>query len=105
MILASIFNNDVDNSDDDIDHQDSLSRPELARGILGLDDQHSTLARILIEKEQWSHSELENRVGYLNLMLDGALEQINDAAFDAYDMYFTEGDDPIDVNPDIKEKI
>jgi hypothetical protein len=34
-------------------------------------------------------------------MLDGALEQINEAAFDLFDVAYTEGDDPIDINQDI----
>ena len=38
-------------------------------------------------------------------MLDGALEHINEAAFDNYDIPFTEGDDLIEVNAEILEKI
>jgi hypothetical protein len=38
-------------------------------------------------------------------MLDGALERINEASFDAHDLPFTEGDDPVDVNAEAVEKI
>lgn len=41
----------------------------------------------------------------LDLMLDGALEHINEVSFDTHDIPFTEGDDPIDVNPEILEKL
>jgi len=37
-------------------------------------------------------------------MLDGALEHINDAAFDAHDMPLVEGDDPVTINPEFLEK-
>jgi hypothetical protein len=37
-------------------------------------------------------------------MLDGALERINEAAFDAHDGPLTEGDDPVTINRDILEK-
>jgi hypothetical protein len=38
-------------------------------------------------------------------MLEGALLSINEAAFDANDSPFTEGDDPIEVNAEILEKL
>ena len=41
----------------------------------------------------------------LDLMLDGALERINEASFDAHDMPFTEGEDPVEVNADVLEKL
>jgi hypothetical protein len=41
----------------------------------------------------------------LDLMLDGALEQLNEAAYDNYDIPFTEGDDPFEVSAEILEKL
>ena len=41
----------------------------------------------------------------LDLMLDGALEHINEAAFDTHDMALFEGDDPVTVNAEILEKV
>ena len=38
-------------------------------------------------------------------MLDGALEHINEASFEANNIPFTEGDDPIEVNTEALEKI
>ncbi len=38
-------------------------------------------------------------------MLDGALEQINDMAFELFDMPVSEGDDPIEINPDILSEL
>ncbi len=38
-------------------------------------------------------------------MLDGAMEQINEAAFEAFDEALFEGEDPISVNTKLLEKI
>jgi hypothetical protein len=38
-------------------------------------------------------------------MLDGALEQINEAAFDAFDAPLCEGDDPVDVNSELLDRL
>ena len=74
-------------------------------GILGLDEAHSALARMLLSRPQWTREELLDVATDLDLMLDGALEHINEAAFDAHDIPFTEGDDPVDVNAEVREKI
>jgi len=74
-------------------------------GQLGLDEPHTALARMLLSRPQWSHEELLDVAADLELMLDGSLEHINEAAFDTHDMPFFEGEDPITVNPEILEKI
>ena len=38
-------------------------------------------------------------------VLDGALEQINDMAYERFDMPVTEGDDPVEINTDILEEL
>lgn len=81
--------------------EDSAYEP----GLLGLDEAHSSLARLLLSRPEWSREELLDVAADLDLMLDGALEQINEAAFDAYDSPLTEGEDPITVNTEILEKL
>ena len=73
--------------------------------ILGLDEAHATLARMLLSRPQWTRSELRDVVGDLDLMLDGALEHINEAAFDLHDAALIEGEDPVIINRDVLEKI
>ncbi|MMZ71483.1 hypothetical protein D1872_348900 [compost metagenome] len=60
---------------------------------------------MLLSRPQWSREELLDVSSDLDLMLDGALEHINEVSFDTHDIPFTEGDDPIDVNPEILEKL
>jgi len=74
-------------------------------GLFGLDEAHSALARMLLSRPQWARHELVEVCSDLELMPDGALEHINEVLFDTHDIPFTEGDDPIDVNPDILEKL
>ncbi|BBP05671.1 hypothetical protein TPL01_33470 [Sulfuriferula plumbiphila] len=75
------------------------------QGIMGLDSAHSDLVKLLSSRMEWSRMELEEIMTDRGLMLDGALEQINDAAFDHVDMPFTESDDPIEINQDAVKKI
>ncbi|AYN19054.1 TerB N-terminal domain-containing protein [Alcaligenes aquatilis] len=72
---------------------------------LGLDEQHGSLTRLLLSRPQWTRTELLDAAEDLDLLLDGALEHINEAAFDQFDMPLTEGTDPIEVNTELLEKI
>ncbi|WP_447936359.1 tellurite resistance TerB family protein [Thermomonas fusca] len=76
-----------------------------ATAPLGLDESHAALLRLLLSRPTWTRAELEDAATDLDLMLDGALEQINEAAFDAFDEPLLEGDDPITVNVDLIETI
>lgn len=48
---------------------------------------------------------LVDLAGDLDVMLDGALEQVNDASFEKLEVAFTDGDDPVKVNHEVLEKI
>ncbi|MDP3626990.1 MAG: TerB N-terminal domain-containing protein [Hydrogenophaga sp.] len=78
---------------------------EATNDLLGLDEAHTSLARMLLSRPSWSRAELLDVAADLDLMLDGALERINEASFDAHDMPFTEGEDPVEVNADVLEKL
>lgn len=73
--------------------------------LLGLDESHTVLARLLLSRREWTREELGDAAADLDLMVDGALEMLNDAAFDAHDIPFVEGDDPITVNSELMEKL
>ena len=105
QILARIF------SDDEVVVVTSVTgdpegdqRP-VSDGLLGLDEPHSVLARKLLSQTQWRRAELMDMAVDLELMLDGALERINEASFEAYDIPFIEGDDPIEINVELLERI
>ena len=74
-------------------------------GLLGLDDAHSALARLLLSRPEWTKEELGDAAADLDLMVDGALETLNEAAFDKHDVPFVEGEDLVTVNPELLEKL
>lgn len=79
--------------------------PADAGTLLGLDADHSAFLRLLLSRESWSRQELSDAASDMELMLDGALERINEAALDQYDIPLTDGDDPIEVAQEVKEQI
>lgn len=82
-----------------------LPEPTMNPGLLGQDEAHSALLRLMLSRPSWSRAELEDSAADLELMLDGALEQINEASFDTYDFPFSEGNDPVEINPGFLMKI
>ena len=59
----------------------------------------------LLTRPEWARTELESFAKHAGLMLDGALEQINEAMLDLFDEMLIEGDDPIEINQDLLEQI
>ena len=73
--------------------------------IPGLDAETSSFMRILASKLSWAREELERLAAEHDLMLDGALDSINDAAFDHFGGPFFEGDDPIEINDEFAKEV
>lgn len=79
--------------------------PVCVPGIAGLDQQHSQLLQHLGQQSEWQRQDLEPLVDQLGLMLDGALEVINEVAFEQCDDPLTEGEDPIVIDEDILQTL
>lgn len=104
-LLSKIFAEEDDNSTPA--PATPAPEPELgdeADSPLGLDEDHSALLRLLLSRPEWTRAELEDAAADLALMLDGAMEQINEAVFEAFDEPLFEGEDPISVNTKLLEK-
>ena len=69
---------------------------EVATGLL--DSAHAELVQFLSARPTWPRSEFDEVSGRLGLMPAGAIETINDAAFQRCDEPLIEGDDPLDLN-------
>lgn len=105
-LLSKIFTEEAPNVPAPLPAAAPEAEPEDALpSPLGLDEAHAALVRLLLSRPEWARSELEDAAADLDLMLDGALEQINEAAFDTFDEPLCEGDDPLTVNTDLLEKI
>lgn len=69
--------------------------PEL---LVGLDGEHSRLARELMTRQEWSRADVEDLAASYALLPDGALDAINEAALDLSGEPLCEGADPIMIN-------
>lgn len=85
-------------------------RPELhgheARALLPmLDDDHYRFLTTLLEEDAWNREQLQAAARQVGLMLDGALEVINDAAFDLAGVVLVTDDGQLEVDPAAAEEL
>jgi TerB-C domain len=76
-----------------------------AIATVGLDETHLSFLRVLSQQSSWNRETLVEIAQASGLLLDGVLEVINDAAIDRCDEALTEGDDPIELNPDVLQEL
>ena len=77
----------------------------LERNINGLDLKHELLVRDLIEKSSWSESEFVKIAKQQGLFPDGALETINEWAFEKFDSPLIDNHDGYQIESNIVEKL
>ncbi|MEM8641374.1 MAG: TerB N-terminal domain-containing protein [Cyanobacteria bacterium P01_G01_bin.54] len=85
----------------------AMAQPELktVETVAGLDGPHSQFLQAIAGQTHWPREVAETLAEGLGLMLDGALEVLNDAAFEQCDEALTDGDDPIELDPDVLEQL
>ena len=103
-LLAEVFSDELPEPPAIVDSIKDQPNDHAAT-VHGLDTEHSAFLRMIVSRREWSRKELEDVATDMELMLDGALEQINDMAYERFDMPVSEGDDPIEINPDILEEL
>jgi tellurite resistance protein len=105
-LLAGIF---TDNtlSDAAVPQEESpVAEPaKVENSILGLSEDYSSFIRHLVSRPLWTREDLGDVAVDMELMLDGALEHINEAMLDMFDTPLTEGDDPIEINQELLEQL
>ena len=85
--------------------QETAEPQTSSASLLGLDEAHSTFLRLLLSRPSWTRSELSDAASDLELMLDGAIEQVNEASLDHWDEPLTDGDDPIEINQEFAQRL
>jgi len=85
-LLADIFADDVAE-----EPLPTLIRSDVP-SVAGLDAAHSAFVRKLAESPLWTRSELEELCAELGIMIDGALDSVNEAALDVADEPLVEDD-------------
>lgn len=73
-------------------------------GLRGMDARHSAFARQLLSTSTWTRDDIERLAGSSGLMLDGALETLNEAAFESVGAAVVEGEDPIIVDEEVAKE-
>lgn len=72
---------------------------------LGLDSLHFQLYQRLVSRDEWSKDEMIILGEELNIMINGAIEVLNDWAFELVDSPIVEGSDPYYIDLEIVEEI
>ncbi|MCZ6802902.1 MAG: TerB N-terminal domain-containing protein [Proteobacteria bacterium] len=94
--------------DDELDDHTSEGETEHSENadVDGLDNSHFRLFESLISKEKWPRNDVETMCRNLGLMVDGALETINDWSYDKVGTSVVEEDgDEIYVTQEIVEEL
>jgi hypothetical protein len=84
-----------------VDEETSIA----SKTVAGLDNDHTAFLLTLSKQTYWQRNELAAIALQFNLMLDGALETINELAFDRCDEPIFEGNDHIEVNADVLQEL
>jgi uncharacterized tellurite resistance protein B-like protein len=102
-MLAGVFSEPAVPSEvsEERDEAASIIEP----GPLGLDPEHAVFLRMLLTRPSWSRQELADAAADMELMLDGAIERINEAAFEHLDAALLEGEDPVEIVRDVMEQV
>jgi len=96
-LLSSIF---TEENEKEFELEDSI-----INNLDKLDQDHQKLFMILIEKEKWERREIISHCNKLNLMVDGALEIINELSYEILDEPMIEGDEYITVHIQLAKEI
>ncbi|GAB4119101.1 MAG: TerB N-terminal domain-containing protein [Rhodothalassiaceae bacterium] len=73
--------------------------------LLGPDPKHDALIRALLARSQWAAEEFAQLARQFELMPEGALEAINEWAFEVHEDLLIEGDQILEINVSVAERI
>lgn len=92
-VLSNVFADEAPEAEADIAELPAAAQPT---AYLGLDEPHSALVAELLTRPCWSESEFASLVQRCGLMAGGALEAVNEWAYDRY------GDALLEEDPDLR---
>lgn len=98
-ILGSIF------VDETIEDEPKAVEVPTTDTFTGLDAAHTHFYEILVTKEQWASEEVKSLCKELNLMMSGAIETLNDWAFEKVDAPIVEDGSTVFVDLELAEEI
>lgn len=102
--LAVIFNTDLPADEAVPEVENDPAGVDPAAAVLALDEAHAALLILLTGRSQWTRAEFEEVCADRDLMPDGAIERINEAAFAKFDQPVIDGDDPLEIATHLLEE-
>lgn len=100
-LLSSIFADDVEELDESL----STTQSEAKVSSDTLDDSHRSLLDTLITEEVWPRQAVEDLCQSLGLMIDGAIESINDWSYEKFDAPLLDDDGDIFIDQELVAEI
>ena len=101
QVLGDIFSDDDDEDEESVEETVSEADDEFG----GLDAPHRAVVSVLITRHQWAEDEIAALADEHQLMPAGALETINEWAFDRFDDALIEEYDGYEINGDIAQQL
>ena len=98
-LLQSIF------ADDDVDEEGLVAESETEGGLAGLAPQQELFVLTLIERAVWTEQDYDKLAGQFGLMPSGALEAINEWAFEHFDEALIEAYNGYELNQAVIDQI
>jgi len=104
-LLSDIFNEDTEIGRDESKTPGEASATPNLSDFAGLDEAHSSLLKILLDEGALSRQDFEARAHSLKLLADGALEHVNDWAFEHFDEPLIEEGDKVMIVSHLRDRV
>ena len=98
-VLSEIFSTDGDERDA------TTESNALPSALAGLDPKHALVVVQIIQRNHWTEEEFGEIAGQHGLMPSGALEVINEWAFERFDEALLDEYDGYDISPDVSDAV
>jgi hypothetical protein len=80
------------------------SVPTAKENALGLDDPHSQFLARILKNDRWRSADLASVAAECQVLVNGAIDALNNLALDRYGDLLLGGDDPLSLNPMIAKE-
>ena len=104
-LLSDIFNEDTEIGRDESKTPGEASATPNLSDFAGLDEAHSSLLKILLDEGALSRQDFEARAHSLKLLAGGALEHVNDWAFEHFDEPLIEDGDKVMIVSHLRYRV
>ncbi|MBL4888641.1 MAG: TerB N-terminal domain-containing protein [Candidatus Lindowbacteria bacterium] len=105
QMLSEVFADPEAEAEQTLEAEVTIEAVDESGAFAGLDADHSLLLDELLAREHWPREDYERLCKEFGLMAEGALETINDWAFDAHDDAVIEDGDTLVINKELLQGV